>query len=730
MAPHRHGLTIRMRSTRGLLSRAVPLRQRVNAVIDASALQAHAMAEALQAHLDRETKKLTAARAQSERVAAHAISLAFRLAAQKKVVDRRLAQLHTEHATSHANADAERRDALARAHASAQRGEEADAARAALAEEFERVRQSHAMVVAALQRQLADAQASAQREAHAAAAAESAAATATAAEEEAKATAATAIEEARAQARAAVAAEAAAATAAAAATTAAAEATAAAETAVAEARHARARLVEVEAREHELSRAHAAADAAADAAQTRVAHLSARLEATELRADATERRIEVVRHEHLEELRALEQRMAAEASAQMAAVREAHAGALAVRDAELALARQAGRTESRAQPHAYASRRVATVESPSSRRPSTQDPSSSRRRIESVATPTQKRRAARSAAKQVTPQREARASTKAVGGGARGCTSGAAHATGEIVGEDEAAGLARSPHRSAGKLTKDAHTLAMLTAELVATGFAKPSNPPPAHEGMDPVYSSPQPPVWPSPAFHPISHDQRSTPRLNTVPQAGSTSGSSGGGGAGATPAASLLSSSTPLSHAEAAQEARRRWTIDAVAALQRRADQAERDLAAFAPALPPAPPKWIDEIDEYLGAGSAHPEPHRSALTTPRPRQQHHTVDPAHSTGGRVHMASPTADWLESAAWVDRAMLAEAAKLVEMARLTALSIDGADSASERHLLEAQDAMERAEALLVPVDPSKRKTLPHYSVAIAERRRRHRSPGA
>ena len=92
--------------------------------------------------------------------------------------------------------------------------------------------------------------------------------------------------------------------------------------------------------------------------------------------------------------------------------------------------------------------------------------------------------------------------------------------------------------------------------------------------------------------------------------------------------------------------------------------------------------------------------------------------------------MASPTADWLESAAWVDRAMLAEAARLVEMARLTALSIDGADSASERHLLEAQDAMERAEALLVPVDPSKRKTLPHYSVAIAERRRRHRSPGA
>ena len=79
-------------STLRFASRAkkVKLHAKVNATIEATALQADALAEQIQTQLDKEKTRLEKARAESERVAANAIGLAFKLGHQnRKVTDRR-----------------------------------------------------------------------------------------------------------------------------------------------------------------------------------------------------------------------------------------------------------------------------------------------------------------------------------------------------------------------------------------------------------------------------------------------------------------------------------------------------------------------------------------------------------------------------------------------------------------------------------------------------------------
>lgn len=140
-------------STLRFASRAKYVRNvaRVNAVIDPSSLHAHQTAEALQAHLDKESRKLVAAREQSEKVAAHAISLALSLGLQKKQVDAKLKSL--EHA--HQELQIAKHAALERATSSEEREVHhvatAGAERAAATQELEAVQEAHAQKVAALE---------------------------------------------------------------------------------------------------------------------------------------------------------------------------------------------------------------------------------------------------------------------------------------------------------------------------------------------------------------------------------------------------------------------------------------------------------------------------------------------------------------------------------------------------------------------------------------------------
>lgn len=144
-------------STLRFASRAKFVRNdaRVNAVIDASALHAHALAEVLQRHLDDERGRLVAARAQCKRVAARAIHLAMTLTLQRKHMDGRLSSLQGDHEV----VDAARHDALARARASQQRFDAADAERMAMASELLEEQQAHAQTASALQQELANARA-------------------------------------------------------------------------------------------------------------------------------------------------------------------------------------------------------------------------------------------------------------------------------------------------------------------------------------------------------------------------------------------------------------------------------------------------------------------------------------------------------------------------------------------------------------------------------------------